>query len=296
MKATAQLVRGSVETAVEVAEVSRHSEAEPPAQDIRAQLDKILAGDAFIRSVRLSGFLRFVVQNALRGQSDQLKEYTIALEVYQRPPSFDSTLDPIVRVETRRLRATLEKYYGGEGLHDLIRIEIPKGRYVPVFTAMRPSARQKRTPGRLCSIAVLPFANLSADPEQEYFCDGLTDELINALGHLEGLRVAARCSVYSFRAAHQDVRRIGKQLNVHIVLEGSVRKLGDRLRITAMLISVADGYHLWSERYDCETKDVFAVQDEISWAIVKPLATRLAGERRFEPAATVHADNLVPAA
>ncbi|HLJ51083.1 MAG TPA: tetratricopeptide repeat protein [Bryobacteraceae bacterium] len=128
----------------------------------------------------------------------------------------------------------------------------------------------------LSSVAVLPFADLSPQRDQEYFCDGMTDEIIDALTKLSGLRVVARTSSFAFRGKQQDVREIGRKLNVGAVLEGSVRKSGDKLRITAQLVSVADGYHLWSETYEAEGKDVFAVQDEISRAIVGVLQVKLA--------------------
>ena len=128
------------------------------------------------------------------------------------------------------------------------------------------------------SIAVLPFVNMSADPEQEYFCEGMAEEIINALTHVKDLRVAARTSSFSFRSKEIDVREIGKKLNVEHALEGSVRKAGDRLRVTAQLVKVADGYHLWSERYDREMEDVFAMQDEITLAIVEKLKIELLGE------------------
>jgi serine/threonine protein kinase/tetratricopeptide (TPR) repeat protein len=132
----------------------------------------------------------------------------------------------------------------------------------------------------LPSIAVLPPVNLSADPEQEYFCDGIAEEIINALAHVEGLRVVARTSSFAFKDRAQDIREIGRSLDVSTVLEGSVRKAGDRLRITAQLINVADGYHLWSERFDRRLEDVFAIQDEIALAIVENLKVKLlSGER-----------------
>ena len=114
------------------------------------------------------------------------------------------------------------------------------------------------------SIAVLPFTNMSADPEQEYFCDGLAEELIDALTRLEGLRVVARTSAFQFKGQSPDLREVGDKLNVKTVLEGSVRKAGKRVRINAQLINTSDGYHLWSERFDRELDDVFAVQEEIA--------------------------------
>jgi len=130
------------------------------------------------------------------------------------------------------------------------------------------------------SIGVLPFVNMSADPENEYFCDGLAEELINALTKVENLYVVARTSAFSFKGKEVDVREVGRRLNVANVLEGSVRKAGNRLRITAQLVSVEDGYHLWSERYDRELEDVFVIQDEITLAIVDKLKVKLLrGER-----------------
>jgi serine/threonine protein kinase len=125
------------------------------------------------------------------------------------------------------------------------------------------------------SIAVLPFANMSGDPENEYFSDGISEEIINALTQLPRLRVAARTSAFSFKGKNTDLRTVGEQLNVGTVLEGSVRKAGGRIRITAQLTNVADGYHLWSERYDRELTDVFAIQDEIATAIADKLKVTL---------------------
>jgi serine/threonine protein kinase/Tfp pilus assembly protein PilF len=143
----------------------------------------------------------------------------------------------------------------------------------------RKAAQAVSEPARIKSLAVLPFANMSADKENEYFSDGLAEEIINALTRLPGLRVAARTSSFSFRGKEADIREIGARLNVENVLEGSVRKAGSRIRITAQLINVADGYHMWSERYDREMTDVFAIQDEICLAIVDMLRVRLAAGR-----------------
>jgi len=146
------------------------------------------------------------------------------------------------------------------------------------------------------SIAVLPFSNMSADPDNEYFGDGLAEELINALTSLQRLHVAARTSSFAFKGKDIDIRDIGRQLNVDAVLEGSVRKAGKRLRITAQLINVADGYHLWSQRFDREMEDVFAIQDEISEAIVATLKVTLDGGRGAahvaRPTTNVEAYNL----
>jgi serine/threonine-protein kinase len=125
------------------------------------------------------------------------------------------------------------------------------------------------------SIAVLPFANMSSDKENEYFSDGLAEEIINALAHIPGLKVTARTSAFAFRGKEQDIRKIATTLRVRTILEGSVRRSGNRVRITAQLINAEDGYHLWSERYDREIADVFAMQDEIAQAIATALQVKL---------------------
>jgi TolB-like protein/Tfp pilus assembly protein PilF len=134
-------------------------------------------------------------------------------------------------------------------------------------------------PPGIPSLAVLPFANLSADKENEYFSDGLAEDIIDAMAQVPGLRVMARTSSFAFRGKEADVREIGARLNVENILEGSVRRAGNRIRVTAQLVKASDGYHLWSQRFDREMTDVFAIQDEISQAIVGKLRVRLAGDR-----------------
>lgn len=134
------------------------------------------------------------------------------------------------------------------------------------------------------SIAVLPFEDLSQEKNQEYFCDGMAEEIINSLARIEDLRVVARTSAFSFKGKLLDVREIGKQLDVEAVLEGSVRKTENRLRVTAQLIDVSSGYHLWSEKFDREIKDVFAIQDEISATIVDKLKPELAPAHKVKEA------------
>src|SRR5262249_14238182 len=131
------------------------------------------------------------------------------------------------------------------------------------------------------SVAVLPFVNLSSDKENEYFSDGMTEDLINALSKISGLHVAARTSSFAFKGKNEDVRTIGTRLNVGAVLEGSVAKAGNRVRITAQLINVANGYHLWSDSYDRELEDIFAVRTQVAETVAQALQVRLAaGERR----------------
>jgi eukaryotic-like serine/threonine-protein kinase len=128
---------------------------------------------------------------------------------------------------------------------------------------------------RLPAIAVLPFANLTNDPDQEYFCDGMAEELISALSRVKGLAVVSRTSAFQFKGTQIDVREIGERLDVQTVLEGSVRRAGNRLRISAQLVNVADGYHIWSERFDRTIDDVFLIQDEIARSITESLRVTL---------------------
>ncbi|MEX2271939.1 MAG: protein kinase [Vicinamibacterales bacterium] len=161
---------------------------------------------------------------------------------------------------------------------------------VDLRAAMRQSdstgtrAAAKRVP----SIAVLPFSDMSPAKDQDWFCEGIAEELINALAALQNVRVAARTSSFQFKGQALDVRAIGEKLDTETVLEGSVRKAGNRLRITVQLIDVTSGYHLWSERYDRDMDDVFAVQDEIARAIVEKLRVQLSGEEAAEPLVKPH--------
>ncbi|MGD8726740.1 MAG: protein kinase [Gemmatimonadales bacterium] len=141
------------------------------------------------------------------------------------------------------------------------------------------------------TIAVLPFSNLSADPENEYFSDGITEEITNALTKIRSMRVASRTSAFVHKGSTLDVRQIGRKLGVDHVLEGSVRRDGDRIRLTAQLVNVEDGCHLWSERYDRELQDVFAIQDELSQSIVQALRLALSEEER-EAIARVPTDDI----
>jgi serine/threonine protein kinase/tetratricopeptide (TPR) repeat protein len=155
---------------------------------------------------------------------------------------------------------------------------------------MNNSSTKTKAQARIPSIAVLPFANLSADPDSQYFSDGLSEDLISGLTRLQGLQVASRTSAFRFRGGNLDIREIGRQLNVEAVLEGSVRRAGQRLRITAQLVNVADGYQLWSERYDREITDIFAIQDEITTAIIRTLEPTLLGQQ--VSVTTRHSENV----
>src|SRR6266446_4295582 len=136
------------------------------------------------------------------------------------------------------------------------------------------------------SVAVLPFVNMSAAKDEEYFSDGITEEVINALANVEGLRVVSRTSAFAYKNKNLSVRQIGEELAVATVLEGSVRREGNAMRLSAQLINAADGYHLWSKTYDRELKSIFAVEDELARAIAEALRPKLLKQASLAPAPT----------
>jgi serine/threonine-protein kinase len=272
---------------------SRGSEASLPAgvtsKVVGEQLDRILRSPLFATAEKRSLLLRFLVESSLEGRSGGLKEYEVGRGVFGRPPSFDPRLDPIVRVQVSNLRSKLREYYAGDGKDDPLLIEFPKG-YVaqferrPVLHAVEDKQPKiqaiqstRAAPGQrraAKTIVVLPLVDLSPGNDQEYFCDGVTEEIINALAQVRGVCVVARTSAFQFKGKSVDVRQIGMQLNVRTVLEGSIRKDEDRLRVAARLTSVNTGSVLWAAAYDQKTQDVFAVQEQIATAIVKALEIR----------------------
>ena len=220
-------------------------------------------------------FLRFIVEKTLDGHSADLKEYLLGVEVFDRPDSYDQRIDPIVRVEARRLRAKLDSYYAGDGKGAALRIELPKGSYVPRFAEGSRVSRQELADSR--SVAVLPLANAGGDPAMEFFAHGLTQELIHALTQVSGLRVVAWSSAAQVSATVADVYTTGKQLQVETILTGSVRSSESRLRILAQLVDTRTGVYLWSQSFDRDMCDLFVIQQEMAQAIGRALEVKLTG-------------------
>ena len=251
------------------AQPRRSSTLEPSASEVDLALERVLHSERFSRSERLRRFLEFVVRQKLAGKAGTLKEYAIATEVYDRGSRFNPATDTIVRVEARRLRTMLRAYYGDEGTTDTVRIEVPKGGYEPMFH-QRPAARLQSPPSfPSCSIAVLPFKDLSEDRQREYLCRGLTEEIICALTQVEGLRVAGPTAVALNDAGPWERAGLKASHNCTNVVSGSVRHVDKRVRVTAQLISTVEGYHLWSQRFDRDLEDPFALQDEVATAVVE---------------------------
>ena len=306
-------------------EGSWHSNG-PPAEDVRAQRDRLLASPVFVQSDRLQRFLRFIVEETLAGRAGGLKEYTIALDVFERDESFDPQTSSIVRVEASRLRSKLKEYYGAEGRDDPVHISLPTGSYVPTFQAVArdvspdvkspadggaprpmparpaliavaviavaavvgvaaswlfdvadrrpggdaPAAATER--GRVHAIAVLPLRNLSGKPEEDYFSDGMTDALITSLAKQKTVRVTSLTSAMVYKNVNRPIADIARELNVDHVIEGSILRSGERVRITAQLIEATTDRHLWAESYERDLADVLAIQDDVARRIVASLA------------------------
>lgn len=248
----------------------------PSAQSIRSQLQNIVASDEFVKSERLCRFLRYTVEHALSGKAHQLNQYAVGRDVFDRGESYDPRIDSIVRVEACRLRAKLGRYYERHRT-DRVLIEFPPGSYAPKFRekTLAPPVPRAGTSARTNTIAVLPFANLGPDADQDFLCDGITEAILNELATIPELSVVARTSVFHFKGKTGDVREIGERLGAGTIVEGTVRKAGDQLRVSAMAVKAADGCSLWSSTFDREVADVFAIQDEIASAVADSLRVHL---------------------
>ena len=203
------------------------------------------------------------------------KEIAIGNELYASSGDFDPRLSAVVRVDATRLRNKLREYYDTEGSSDPLLIDLPKGTYTPVFRSggSQPVQSESGVASRTePSIAVLPFSNLSPEPG-DYFSDGLTEEIIHALSSVRGMRVVARTSCFALKHRNADVREVGRTLDVDYVLEGSVRKSVNALRVTVRLVSTNDGYQLWSRRYDKQIDECSPSRTKLlarSWACCGP--------------------------
>jgi adenylate cyclase len=288
-----------------------NAEAVPeiPRDAVLSALNQVVSSEAFGKTERPARFLRYLVETALRGEAPLLKENVLGVEVFDRPASWDPRLDPVVRQEAGRLRKRLAKYYENGGAEAAVRIELPVGTYVPVFRRKPaeietppilipapepiPAARSRAwfyaAAGFVCltgaviawrnvfphpsapSVAVLPFVNLTSDPADQYFSDGLTDEITDSLARVKGLRVIARSSAFQFKGKRVDIREVGRLLKVANVLEGSVARSGERIKIIAHLERASDGSLLWSNTYERKASDLFAVQSELAAGIATGL-------------------------
>jgi serine/threonine-protein kinase len=240
---------------------------------VHKQLERILESKTFSQVDRLKRFVRFIVSEAADGRGAELKEYVIGVQVFGKEDSFDPRTDPIVRVQARRLRARLVRYYREEGQTDELVIDLPKGGYTPVFRR-----REAAAPGKASltvtfasrnSVAVLKPVDHSPGGSLQYFCGGLREEIVHALTGLRGLRVLA--------AAPDDADDAGRaRPDAALFVTASVRASGNRLRVTTQLLDGATGCYLWSDAMDVHADDALAAQERIAKAIVSKLEPALA--------------------
>ena len=256
---------------------------------VREQLVRILNSGPFRQSGRRQRFLEYLVNETLAGRGERLKGYNIALGVFDRPETFHSAVDPIVRMEAARLRDRLREYYETAGQNDPIRIYLPKGTYTPQIEFRcedaprpwnEPAAREIYS--TVPSVAVLAFDDLSAGHNLGYLGDGVAEDIITALSRFPDLVVAARTSSFTYKGKAVDIRRIGKELGVGYVVEGSVRKNGDRLQIVAQLIDTKNGGHVWAERFDRSGVDPWTLQDEVTGMIVSAITGETGALKRAD--------------
>ena len=292
-------------------------------RSIRDELERVISSHEFTASKRCQDFLRLVVEHALAGDLDSLRERMIGAEMFGRPVDYDTSNDAVVRVSATQVRRRLAQYYSDTPKPPVVRIELPPGSYVPKFhwesaqaqeaaaaKATRPERqgetwqdraageRLRRTPFVLAgvlagfaliaavgyigfrggskgvgtkpaieSIAVLPLKNLSGDPGQDYFSDGMTEELITDLGQVSALRVISRTSAMTYKDTRKTLPEIARELGVDGVVEGSVSREGDEARITAQLIDARTDRHLWAGSYTRKLSTVLALEGEVAQAI-----------------------------
>jgi serine/threonine-protein kinase len=240
----------------------------------KQQLDRILGSRTFQPVERLKRFLTFVVTETLEGRGDQLKEYVIAVQVFGKEEAFDPRTDPLVRVQARRLRARLDRYYREEGAQDEIVIDLPKGGYIPMVRG-RERERERgaaRPPGAAHfsqnSVAVMPISDDTDSGTLGPFCRGARDEIIHALSRLSPLRIVMAGAA---DPADQDLRHVAERLDVAALLTGSARASEDRIRLLVQLVDGITGRFLWSEAFDAAPGTAMATQEAVARAVVARL-------------------------
>jgi serine/threonine-protein kinase len=241
-----------------------------------SQLNRILASKAFRQADRLKRFLGFIVEETIAGRGERLKEFVVGVEVFGKDDSFDPRNDPIVRVQARRLRSQLTRYYREEGQEDDLAIELPKGGYAPIFRPLKVAHAKRPIAPVLVSrntVLVLPYADHSAAGDQEYFCLGITQEIIHALAGVEAIRLVAWSG--SGSADPPDIREIAERFNAAMIVSGAVRKVDDDVRITTNLIDAQSGCYVWSGAIERKMENIFALQQEVADAVAAQLKIEL---------------------
>jgi adenylate cyclase len=292
---------------------------QPTGDEVRVQLDRILASEPFANADRLSRFLRYVVERSLAGEGDRLKEYVIGTEVFDRGPQYDPRLDSIVRVEAGRLRGKLDEYYSRVGSSDPVIVRIRRGSYAPAFERREggtPEQERVSTPARgplgrrlaigvavvvlLSTIAawravrptvlatrpagpsivVLPFNTYSTDDRVALLAARITDGVTTELARIGGLSVVSHTSAMQFAGVRRPLRELAKALNADLVMEGSLLSEGDRIRVEARLVDAATDRKVWAERFEAGANEADALQRRIAEAASAAAAARAGGAAR----------------
>ena len=256
-----------------------------PPDRVKAQLDRILTSSEFRSGERLGQFLRYVVEQSLKGQSDRIKQYSVAVEAFGYGADFDPQSNPIVRMEAKRLRRTLELYYYNHGNEDPIRIDIPKGSYVPVFlnnhdtpevpdSSECPSPVPSQSPLNFSepAIAVIMFENLNENDQNSFFAKGLTAEILFSLTRFSGLSVLGPLTQAVGKPIDYD--KIGHEYGARFILQGWVRSYGSEIRITTDLTDASTGKKLWNKTfgYDLEKTSLFEIEDTVAGQVAGIIA------------------------
>jgi TolB-like protein len=257
-----------------------NAEEKFPESGIREELDRILSNPAFKNSGVLSGFLKFVVDETLAGRHHEIKEYSIGVNVLSRNTNFNPQLDPIVRMHAGRLRRALKEYYYETGKKDEIRIEIPKGNYIPLFYSQKKFenneiAEKINQARNRPVVAVLPFRNISKDPSRDFFADGLGEQLTTDLSQFHDLSVISYYSSRQAAAKTIDVKEAATLLDAKYIVTGSIQNDKKHLRIQVQLIIVNSGEQLWAKAFEHSNtaSGLFEIQNEI----VKSILTAIGG-------------------
>ncbi len=275
--------------------MSDHQRVSPSPEEVRQQLERVLASETFANTGRLSRLLRYIVERTLAGEGDQLKEYVLGVEVFDRGDQYDPRLDSIVRVEARRLRSKLEEYYVGSGARDAIILAVPRGSYVPSFEERGAPPRQpafvRSTRGTLAmtlltaavlllvlsvawrtrstaapniTIAVLPFEEFSGTSDGYRLAARITDAVTSELARLGTLAVVSRTSARQFEGVRRPLREIAQVLDAQIIMEATVDAMSKRVKVTARLVDATTDRKIWVEEFASAPTEVAALPPQIA--------------------------------
>jgi serine/threonine-protein kinase len=257
-------------------------EAKLDTHAVKTQLDRLLLSKTFKTSPRLREFLKVTALLTCEGRESEISQFLIATVVFKRPAElFDPQIDPIVRVEAARLRAKLREYYETQGQDDPILVQYPKGGYIPCFDSRIPrntlggppvqlsgplaDGAANHAPGsRLYRVAVLPFRNLGPQRTLAYLGEAVAAQVISRLASVSCIRVVSQTSSFQYVSEDKDIRDIGKELGVDVVIDGAVRSAGRELRVTSQINDTGTGYLIWSKVFDWLRKDTLAMQEEVA--------------------------------